>query len=224
MINFFPNAGAGTKITAKFKSKVFSFGDVLVDRNKLTLYQISEPLQASSSATSADPAPFGTDINGVPLHDPIPDTKVDPTSGQVVSVPATGASALLDAWTVTKPDVGGAVIAKLSAPNEVTAGQSATYKVSVRNDSEYPLSGAQVRFRLPHGLTFTGTLGSDVTIQGDDVVFTLGHLAVGAEQTVEIPTLVPHGARRSELLRARAYIHSSTALPLETNAAITNVR
>ncbi|MBV8805939.1 MAG: metallophosphoesterase family protein, partial [Sinobacteraceae bacterium] len=41
MINFFPNAGAGTKITARLKSKVFSFGDVLVDGNKLTLYQIS---------------------------------------------------------------------------------------------------------------------------------------------------------------------------------------
>jgi uncharacterized repeat protein (TIGR01451 family) len=224
MINFFPNAGAGTKITTKFKSKVFSFGDVLVDRNRLTLYQISEPLQSRSSATSANPAPFGTDINGVPLRDPIPDTKVDPTSGQVVSVPATGASALLDAWTVTKPEVNGAVIAKLSAPHEITAGQNVAYKVSVRNDSEYALNGAQVRFRLPRGLTFTGALSGDVTAQGDEIVFTLGHLAVGAEQTVEIPTLVARNARRSELLRARAFVFSSTALPLETNVAVTNVR
>jgi hypothetical protein len=42
MINFLPNAGQGTKITAKFKAKVFSFGHVLVNHNKLTLYQISE--------------------------------------------------------------------------------------------------------------------------------------------------------------------------------------
>lgn len=224
MINFFPNAGVGTKITAKFKSKVFSFGDVLVDRNRLTLYQISEPLQSSSSATPADPAPFGTDINGAPLRDPIPDTNVDPTSGQVVSVPATGASALLDAWTVTKPEVEGAVVAKLSAPHEIAAGQNVTYKVSVRNDSEYALSGAQVRFRLPRGVTFTGALSGDVTTQGDEIVFTLGHLAVGAEQTVEIPTLVAHNARRSELLRARAVVFSSTALPVESNGAITNVR
>jgi len=30
---FAPNAGAGTKITAKFKSKVFSFAHVIVDDN-----------------------------------------------------------------------------------------------------------------------------------------------------------------------------------------------
>ncbi len=69
---------------------------VLVDHNKLTLYQITEPLQTTSSATSADPAPYGLDINGLPLNDPIPDTEVDPTKGLVVSSPATGTSALLD--------------------------------------------------------------------------------------------------------------------------------
>jgi hypothetical protein len=87
MINFFPNAGAGTKITAKFKAKIFSFGDVQVDHNKLTLYQISEPLQSTSSASSADPAPYGTDINGQPLKDPIPDTQLSPANGQVISAP-----------------------------------------------------------------------------------------------------------------------------------------
>jgi hypothetical protein len=50
----------------------------LVDHNQLTLYQISEPLQSTSSATSADPAPYGTDINGQQLNDPIPDTQLDP--------------------------------------------------------------------------------------------------------------------------------------------------
>lgn len=81
MINFFPNAGQGTKITTKFKAKVFSFGHVVVDHNKLTLFQISEPLQSTSSATSADPAPYGTDANGRPLNDPIPDTDIDPSTG-----------------------------------------------------------------------------------------------------------------------------------------------
>jgi hypothetical protein len=93
MINFFPNAGQGTKITVKFKSKIFSFGDVLVDHNQLTLYQLSEPLQSTSSATSADPAPYGTDINGQQLNDPIPDTQLDPATGQVISAPANGTSA-----------------------------------------------------------------------------------------------------------------------------------
>jgi uncharacterized repeat protein (TIGR01451 family) len=224
MINFFPNAGAGTKITARFKSKIFSFGDVLVDRNKLTLYQISEPLQAVSSATPTVPAPYGTDINGVALHDPIPDTKVDPSTGQVVSAPATGASALLDAWTVTKPDVSDSVVAKLSAPGEVAPGQNITYAVSIRNDSEYALNGTQLRFHLPQGLEFAGASSDVVTAQGDEVVLTLGRLAVGAEQTLEIPVSVRSSVRRHEVLRVRAHLHSSTALPLETNVVFTKVR
>ncbi|MDB6104454.1 MAG: hypothetical protein JWO52_4453 [Gammaproteobacteria bacterium] len=224
MINFFPNAGAGAKITAKFKSKVFSFGDVLVDRNKLTLYQISEPLQTVSSATPADPAPFGTDINGAPVNDPIPDTQVDPSTGQVVSAPATGASALLDAWTVTKPDVDDSVMAKLSAPGQIKPGQAITYTVSIRNDSKYALSGTQVRLRIPHALAFAGTSSDVVTIQGDQVVYTLGYLAVGAEQTVTIPMSVPSNVRSHDVLRVRAQLYSSTALPVETNAVLTNVR
>ena len=157
MINFFPNAGQGTKITSKFKSKVFSFGDVVVDHNKLTLYQISEPLQASSSATAADPAPYGTDVNGQPLNDPIPDTQVDPSTGHVISAPATGTSALLDTWTVTKPEAGDSVSAKLSAPNKVKAGQGFTYTVSIRNSADYALNGTQVRITLPQDVTFAGT-------------------------------------------------------------------
>lgn len=226
MVNFVPNAGTGTKITAKFKSKVFSFGDVLVDHNKLTLYQISEPLQASSSATAADPAPYGTDIHGVPLHDPIPDTKLDAASGQLLSAPAAGSSALLDAWTVTKPDVGGAVIARLSAPGQVKSGQTMTYQVSVRNDSEYPLNGVQVRLHLPESLEFAGTASGTVTVHGDEVVLTLGRLAVGASQTVDVPASVPANAGRHDhgVLIARAHLSSSTALPVETNMAVTRLR
>src|SRR5215469_9680881 len=96
MINFVPKAGTGPKITTKFKSKVFSFGHVLVNHNNLTLYQISEPLSGSSSATTSEPAPYGTDINGKPLKDPIPDTVLDATTGSLTSTPATGTSSLLD--------------------------------------------------------------------------------------------------------------------------------
>lgn len=149
MINFLPNAGQGTKITAKFKSKVFSFGNVLVDHNKLTLYQISEPLLSTSSATSADPVPYGTDINGQPLNDPIPDTEVDPSTGQVVSAPATGTSALLDKWTITKPEIFSAFSATLSAPRKVDIGDVLTYTVRLKNNTQYSLNGTQVRLALP---------------------------------------------------------------------------
>jgi len=94
----------------------------------------------------------------------------------------------------------------------------------VRNDSEYPLSGAQVRFHVPDELVFTGTPSAVVTVQGEEVVFTLGHLAVGAEQTVQIPVSVPSNVRSHKLLLARAHLHSSTALPVESNVALTNIR
>jgi uncharacterized repeat protein (TIGR01451 family) len=196
---------------------------VLVDRNKLTLYQISEPLQSTSSATAADPAPFGTDINGKPLNDPIPDTQIDPATGLVTSPPASGSSALLDAWTVTKPEVSGAVIAKLTAPSVIKPGQDITYTVSLRNDSEYALSGTQVRFHLPHGLQFAGTPSDAVTVHGDEVVLTLGYVALGAQQSVEIPASVPSNCRPQVLL-AHAHVSSSTALPVETNFVATGVR
>ena len=224
MINFVPNAGAGTKITAKFKSKVFSFGDVLVEGSKLTLYQITEPLQSVSSATAADPAPYGTDINGVPLNDPIPDTVVDPNTGDVTSAPATGTSALLDSWSVTKPDVRGSVITTVSAPPQASPGQTLTYSITVRNSSAYGLSGAQVRFELPQGVQFTGTTGTTVTVQDGEVVLTLGHLDAGSVQSVEVPVQVPSNGHSHGVLLAQARLHSSTALPVESNPVITVVR
>ena len=223
MINFVPNAGTGTKITAKFKAKIFSFGDVQVDHNKLTLYQISEPLQSTSSATSADPAPYGTDINGQPLKDPIPDTQVDPTNGQVISAPATGNSALLDKWTVTKPEVDDSLIAKLSAPGKIQPGQILTYTVDIDNGSEYSLNGTQVRFRLPQSVSFAGTQGNRVTVHGDEIVVTVGRLAAGSDQTVEIPVLVSGDAHGFFPLRASASVTSSTALSVRTNEVLTKL-
>ena len=222
MINFFPNAGQGTKITVKFKSKIFSFGDVVVDRNKMTLYQISEPLQTTSSATSADPAPYGTDINGQPLNDPIPDTELDASTGQVISAPATGTSVLLDKWTVTKPEIGDSLLAKLSAPNKVRAGQTLTYTVSIRNGSQYALNGTQVHFQLPGAVKFAGQPSNTVTVQGNEVVVSVGRIATGSEQTVEIPILVSSETRNGRL-QAWAVVSSSTALPVNSNPATTIV-
>src|SRR5262249_7067104 len=104
---FMTNPGAGPKITAKFKSKVFSFAHVTVNDNLLTLYQISEPLSTKSSATAENPAPFGTDYQGKPINDPIPDTVFDPVARRVVSSSGTGTPALLDKVTVIKPDISG---------------------------------------------------------------------------------------------------------------------
>jgi len=188
MINFFPNAGQGDKITTRFKSKVFSFGDVLVDYNRLTLFQISEPLQSTSSATPADPAPYGTDVNGQPLNDPIPDTQVDPSTGTVVSAPATGTSALLDKWTITKPRLeASSFIATLSAPATVHAGGEFTYTIHLKNVSQYSLNGTQVRLTLPRSVSLVGATSATLSLQGREVVVTVGRLAAGAEESVSIP-------------------------------------
>lgn len=221
MINFFPNAGKGEKITAKFKSKVFSFGDVLVDHNKLTLFQISEPLQATSSATSADPAPYGTDINGKPLNDPIPDTQIDPSTGQLVSAPATGTPALLDKWTVTKPEITSSFSATLSAPEKVHAGENLTYTVDLKNNSQYSLNGTQVRLELPDDVSFAGTAGGNISLQGEELVITVGRLATGAEQTFSIPAVVSSSSHGR--IEGSASVFSSTALPIVMNEVETTV-
>ena len=221
MVNFLPNAGQGPKITTKFKSKVFSFGHVVVDDNKLTLFQITEPLQSTSSATPADPAPYGTDINGKPLNDPIPDTEIDPATGEVVSSPATGASALLDKWTISKPEVSSSLSATLSAPDSVAADGGLTYVVHLKNHSQYSLNGTQVRLLLHDGLSFAGTAGQTTTVQGDEVVVTIGRLAAGSTQDISIPTVV--SSNSDARIEGRATVTSSTALPISTNRVTTSV-
>jgi hypothetical protein len=224
MINFLPNAGAGEKITALLKAKVFSFGDVLVDHNKLTLYQITEPLQTTSSATSADPAPYGRDINGVPVNDPIPDTVVDPSTGLVTSAPAAGTSALLDKWTVTKPQVAGSVSATLSAPEHVQPEGAFAYTLNLKNNSPFSLNGTQVKLLLPPGITFAGTIGDTTSVHGNEVVLTIGRLAAGASQTVSIEAAASSGHYEDPWAVAFATVTSSTALPLFTNPVVTMIR
>jgi uncharacterized repeat protein (TIGR01451 family) len=223
MINFVPNAGTGPKITTKFKSKVFSFGHVLVNGNTLTLYQISEPLSNSSSATASDPAPFGTDINGTPLNDPIPDTVLNGTTGALLSPPATGTSALLDQWTITKPNVTSSVTVQLSAPPSATAGGALVYSVSINNDGSTALNGAQVRMTLPSTLTFAGLPTDPVTLQGADAVYTVGRLAPGAQQIIQIKTRVAGNARAGTLITPSASLTSGTAEPVAANSVTTKV-
>lgn len=216
-----PGAGSGPKITTKFKAKVFSFADVVVRGNRLTLYQISEPLQSSSSASASNPAPFGTDVNGTPLNDPIPDTLVDPATGDVVSAAAAGQSALLDKFTVTKPDVEDSMSVHIAGPEQAVAGSAITYNVRVRNGSAYPLSGAQVVIHLPDGAAFAGATNDTLTVHGGQVVVTVGRIGIGGVESVEIPATLASSLSASTMLRASAVLRSSTALPVSSNVAPT---
>jgi uncharacterized repeat protein (TIGR01451 family) len=217
----FSAAGSGPKITAKFKSKVFSFADVIVRDNKLTLYQITEPLTSSTSATATNPAPFGTDVNGNPMNDPIPDTLVDPATGDVVSPPATGPSALLDKFTVTKPDLGDRLHVTLAAPHSVAPGGQLTYTLTVHNGSSHGLNGTQAVFEIPSDVTFVSSPDGIATQLGDKVVVTIGRLDPGGSATVHLQTQV--NADADSRLRAKALLRSSTALSAPSNEVHTRV-
>jgi hypothetical protein len=215
MATFLPNAGQGPKITARFKSKVFSFGHVVVADNKLTLFQISEPLQTTSSATPTNPAPYGTDISGHPLNDPIPDTMVDPATGLVVSQPSIGPSVLLDKWTITKPEVRSGLSVRLTASGKSQAGGGVTFTVHLDNASQISLNGSQVRLHLSKGMQLSGTPGDNMTVQGNDVVITVGRLAANSSQDVSVPVTV--SARGDGEPGTVAELTSSTARPVLSN-------
>jgi uncharacterized repeat protein (TIGR01451 family) len=218
-----PGAGQGPKITARFKAKVFSFADVVVNHNTLSLYQISEPLLATSSATPDNPAPYGTDVNGVPLNDPIPDTLIDPATGQVVSAPAEGRSALLDAFTVTKPDVDETLKVRLSAPRSVTPGNTLSYTLSIRNRTGYALNGTQAVVTLPEGADFAGTPGDTVTRHGREVVVTIGRLEPDETRSVQVAAKAPAVSDDDAVLVASARVRSATAMPVDTNTVLTRI-
>jgi hypothetical protein len=220
---FLPSPGTGQKITARFKSKVFSFAHIVVNDNKLVLYQISEPLSATSSATSTNPAPFGTDINGKPLNDPIPDTVFDPVTRTVISRPATGTSALLDKVNVEKPDISGRASAKLSAPRTIVPGREMLVHVTIENDSPYALNGTQAVVTLPEGVSFESTSAGSATVQSRDVVVTLGRTMPGSTRTVQITVLVTNAVELHTKLVLSAALRSSTALPVVAEEARTKV-
>jgi len=218
MSPFFSNAGAGSKITQLFKSKIFSFGDVVVYGNTLTHYQISEPLLSTSSATSDNPYPYGKDVNGNRINDPIPQTLIDPATGAVVSAPAEGTPALLDKFTITKPDLTGQLVAKLSAQRSDK--DLLTYEISITNNSRYALNGTQVVVTLPDGVTLADDLSSSTTKHAQDVVLTIGRLEQGAQRSVQVKGRVAANIAAGTKLLSTAVVRSSTALPVSANKLV----
>jgi hypothetical protein len=211
---FLPSPGSGPKITARFKSKVFSFAHITVQNNVLTLYQISEPLRGTSSATASNPAPFGTDYLGRPLNDPLPDTVFDPVAHQIKSSAGTGVSALLDKVTVTKPDISKLAKAKFTAPDATGRGKQMEFNFTFKNDSSYALNGTQAVITLPVGVSFESADGGSATVQGQDVVVTLGRTLPGHTITVHVKANVSDSVTPGSTLTTSALLRSSTALPV----------
>ncbi|MBV8883498.1 MAG: metallophosphoesterase [Chroococcidiopsidaceae cyanobacterium CP_BM_RX_35] len=222
MLPFFPNAGAGAKITARFKSKVFSFGDVVVDGNSLTHYQISEPLQAISSGKPGHRYPYGTDMNGKQLKDPIPATLINPITGIVVTRPSVGTPALLDKFTITKPNIARQLVVQLFAPPVVSTNNLLTYRVRVTNNSAYALNGTQVVVTLPSGMTFADKLSYRVTKHSQDVVLTIGRLERGTQRNLQLKARVAANLPSGTKSNTKAVVRSSTAQSVSANVTFTN--
>ena len=80
-----------------------------------------------------------------------------------------------------------------------------------------------MRFRLPPGVTFAGTASDSVTIEGDEVIVTVGRVVNGSGQTAEIPVLLSSEIHNHELLWTTGSVSSSTALPIGTNNLLTYI-
>lgn len=194
---FDTNAGNGPKITVVFKGKVFSFGQVVVEGNKLTHYQISEPLKSTSSATTIEPFPFGKDFAGHPINDPMADTLVDPATGAVVGTNPEGTPDLLDKWSIEKPDLSDSVSVRLAPQALGNSMQS----VVITNTSPYGLNGAQLVLKVGH---YSGPVDDTHSVVPGGVVISLGRVAPGATTTIELPG---EGA-------VQGVLRSATALPV----------
>jgi hypothetical protein len=189
----------------------------------MSLYQISEPLQAISSATASNATPFGTDFNNAPLNDPIPDTLINPITGQVVSDAAVGKPALLDAFTITKPKIAEDLKIKLSAPSAVKAGSVLSYKLSVSNDTDYPLNGTQAVLLLPENAIYVGKLDDTIVKVGNSIIVTLGRLESEEIRNIKVEVKVPDESSEDSKLVASAMIRSATAMPVSSNKVITGI-
>ena len=91
----------------------------------------------------------------------------------------------------------------LSAPGQANAGSTITYSLRVQNNSGYGLNGTQVVVNLPAGASFAGATGDTLTVHGSQVVVTVGRLAVGAGQTVQVSAGLASGLASGTQLHGR---------------------
>jgi uncharacterized repeat protein (TIGR01451 family) len=220
---FLPNPGSGTKITTRFKSKIFSFAHVTVDDNTLKLLQISEPLGPTSSATAQNPAPFGTDYTGAPVNDPLPNTVFDPVARTVVSSAGSGVPALLDTLTVTKPDISSRASLTVTASPSAVPGGPITFTLTFKNASGYALNGAQAIVTLPEDVSFESVSAGTATVHGRDVVVSVGRLTPDQGITLQVEARVSSSVDRDSILHGFGVLRSGTALPVSGNRTSTTI-
>jgi uncharacterized repeat protein (TIGR01451 family) len=113
----------------------------------------------------------------------------------------------------------------LSAPDSANPGGTIPYSISIRNNNgTTPLNGTQIRLTVPFGVT-SGTMPTDpVTVQGSDIVYTIGRLAPGSEQTVQINVQITNDEKHVEMIRTQVSLTSGTAQPVPGNSVTTKVK
>jgi hypothetical protein len=98
-------------------------------------------------------------------------------------------------------------------------GEVYSYRLTLQNGSPYSLNGTQVRLALPYNGSFAGTVGPTTTLQGNELVLTVGRMASGAQHTVSIPVKVTGHGR----IDSFAVVTSGTASPVFSNRVSLNV-
>jgi len=147
---------------------------------------------------------------------------LDTTTGALISSAQDSPSALLDTFTVTKPQVN--LTVDLSAPASVVQGGELNYIFNVSNLSPYPLNGVQAVFTLPAGVDYIGDLDDSTTLQASNaVVVTIGRLAAGESRTITIPIVVGEDLPAGAQLPGSALVRSGTAQPVTANQQSTYV-
>src|SRR5262245_20198139 len=159
----------------------------------------------------------------MPVHDPLYDTVFDPVTRMMISEPLEGIPALLDKLTVTKPDISSDASARLTAPRETAPGEQIEFTFRFKNRTSHPLSGTQVVIRLPHDVSFVSASDGTTTVQGRDVVVSLGRTVPDQAIALRIEGRVADSAKHGEVLTAAGTLRSSTALPVFSNTTRTKV-
>jgi hypothetical protein len=128
-----------------------------------------------------------------------------------------GTPALLDAFSLTKPEIDD-VDMEFSAPDKVSVGDRFYYTLMLSGLNR-ALNGTQAVFTLPPGVQYLSSVGGSATINGSDVVVTLGRLSAGAPIMVR---LTVQALEKGEL-HARAQVRSATAMPVDAGSTNTHV-
>ena len=98
------------------------------------------------------------------------------------------------------------------------------YSTSIRNNGTTPLNGTQIRLTVPFGVTSAAPATDPVTVQGSDIVYTIGRLAPGSEQTVQINVQITDDDKHVDMIRTQVSVTSGTAEPVAGNSVTTKVK